>query len=89
MNQIISKKVFCSTNDSMSKINRETTAWSYVFAMVITERTNVYNIRTNKEMAKAPKEMNAQHTAMETQKVDNIIHSENIYYVPTRRQTLF
>lgn len=40
-------------------------------------------------MAKDQKKMNAQCTAIETQMVDNIIHSENIYHVPARRQTLF
>lgn len=82
-------KAFCSTKDSMSKVNREVTAWRSVFAMAVSGRTNIYNTHTNKEMAKDPKAMNTQYTSIETQKVDNIIHSENIYYVPTRRQALF
>ena len=52
-------------------------------------KDRIYNIHTDKEMAKDQKKMNAQCTAIETQMVDNIIHSENIHHVPTRRQTLF
>lgn len=60
-------KAFCSTKDSMSKGNREVTAWRSVFAMAVTGRTNIYNTHTNKEMAKDPKAMNTQYTAIETQ----------------------
>lgn len=78
------KGFFFSTKDSMNKVNREETVCRYVFAKSVRGRTKIYNIHNKKDMAKDPKEMNTPYTAIVTQKVDNIIHSENIYSVPTK-----
>ena len=85
-------KVLHSTKDSMNKIDREVMDQRYLFAMVITKKHS-YNIHTNKEMVENSKEkwakkMSTECPAIETQKADNMVHSENIYLVLTIRQTI-